>query len=255
MEHLPVDIYIHLVNFLTPVEIGRLVQCSKTMENKVDSERIWMAMARKQFGDVTRDDVTHTSATWKVVCRVYWFALDDFRKVIIVDFESRKWPVLYRRSDRCMIIPLCAKGIKARRGDIYATKFALRTGGLDGFESKCIVSTPRNVKVINKGAYGCCSVITDESVIGFEKRYTTNFAIPTEFCYPEFPIDYFLHLTRKIVNIKLTSEMIDEMVAKKTLTLPGQSPIKIPSYEYPLALLPDISVFTWCPRLDAFDEA
>lgn len=251
MEQLPVDIYIHLVKFLTPRELGRLMRCSKTMRVKVDVERVWSAMVRKQFGDVTRDDVIHSNATWKVVCRVYWFALNDFRRINLVDFEKTIWPGLYRRSDRCMIIPLCAKGIKARRGDIYVTKF----GDLHGFEPKHIVSVPRSVKIINTGAYGFRSMDTDESVIGFERRYNTNFAIPIEFCYPEFPVDYFLHVTKKVVNIKLTDEMIDEMIAKKTLTLPGQKPIKIPSYEHPIALLAGVSVFTWCPELNAFDEA
>ena len=250
METLLTDIYEHMINFLTPVQICKLIQCSKTMKIKLDTDRIWRAMVRKQFGDVTRDDVIHANPTWKNVCRVYWVSFGELYDVMIDDCEKRKWPFLYRRSDRCMLIPLHAKGIKARRGDIYM----LKSKTLLAFEPKCIVLQPRSVK-IETGAYGPYTLVKQEATINFQKRYKTSFAIPTEFCYPEFPPNYFYHVTKKIVNIKLSAEMIDEMIIKKTLTLPGQKPIKIPSYECPSALLPNILVFTWCPKLDAFDEA
>ena len=252
MESVSSDILFLFANHLEATDFLALIQCSRRMKTLVDTERFWQFFVMKRFGSVAKDDVTMIRVTWKDVYRIFWLALRISKAKVLNDSEGNKWPVLVRFKDRCMLIPGDHRQIIPRRGDIMLGHWPFNSKG--GNEPRVVVQREHQVVVKSK-FYGTKTIAKGVQIVKLETRYGTSFAIPLEFCYPEFPARYFFHISEMIINIKMNDEMIDEMVSTGHLTLEGEKPIKVPSYEYPLALIPDVSIFTWCPLLGCFDEA
>lgn len=206
LETLPRDIILHWAKFLDPSDFGSLVKTSKGLRLLVDRDRVWKWVATCKFGMVGLEDVkTHSAkTTWKDVCMVFWKAHASTNFSNYVDCAGVCWSILFRRPDRCMLIPQEVTGINFRRGDIRIS-------------NKCILES----------SYSEWIHVRTIEIWNGRDFTTAEFGILQEFCHPEFPVDYFFHATDVVINFKITEEQAAECRLTKSLDISGYGVIDL----------------------------
>lgn len=236
METLPRDVICYLSQWLSFQDLLRLSHVCKPIRLLVNHDRLWRHWAMLNFGQVSSDDLAiGWQQSWRDVCLVFNRNRNRWKHGRLKDCDGVEWPILFRTSDKCMLIPAYSVlDLHPRRGDIIVR-----------------ITETNYEKSVMELSYTLCEEISSRKQCRF---YYGSRNTPLSFCYPEFPPNYFFHRDKRVINIKLTTEMIDEMLGYRTLSIPGYPKIAVPKYEYPLALIAGVSIMTFCPSINALDE-